>query len=252
MIKGLYSAASGMVAMEARMDVVANNVANAATPGFRRQRDVQVGFHDLFFKQLQNAAVLNTVRGPGGGTRFIATYTDTEPGPLTVTGDPLHVALQGPAYIGVTTPQGERFTRSGAFTVDADGELATPDGYKVQGAGGGPVFIGEGPVTIDALGTVSVNGEPAGQLRLVEFEDPRLLVRTGQSLYAASEDALDRSAPAVATQVVQKSLEQSNVQAPRELLDMTLALRAYQANERVISAVDSTVSRLIDQVATPS
>jgi flagellar basal-body rod protein FlgG len=251
MLQGLYAAATGMMTLELQQDIVANNVANAATTGFRRQEAVQKGFYDLFVNKRSRPNRFNQNTAPGGGVKMEETYSDTSGGALQSTGNPLNVALTGPGFLSVNTPRGERFTRNGAFAIDSDGDLATADGYKVQGEGGQAVAVGEGVVTIGKDGSVSVNGAVVGSLRVTEFNDPHMLTREGEALYMASNEALQASQPAKDTTVEQSMLEMSNVNIPREMIAMLLGSRAYAANQLVINAVDQTVDRLIQQVGTP-
>ncbi|MBN2308321.1 MAG: flagellar hook-basal body protein [Candidatus Hydrogenedentes bacterium] len=250
MIQGLYAAAAGMIAVEDRLAVIANNVANAPTPGFRGQDTVQEGFYSVLLSQLRHANSLNADPGPGGGLVTTETFTDLRGGPITITGDPLNVALIGPGFLSVDTPQGERFTRSGQFSIDADGQLATAEGYKVLGLGGA-IDVAGGTVEIGRSGLVSVDGQPAGVLRITEFEDPHMLSRQGHTLYSASDQARARSSAATDTEVAPNSLEMSNVQVAAEMAKMTLGLRAYSANQRVINVFDETMSRLINEVGAP-
>ncbi|HOE65222.1 MAG TPA: flagellar hook-basal body protein [Candidatus Hydrogenedentes bacterium] len=249
MLQGLYAAANGLVSEEARQAVIANNIANVFTAGFKRQEPVQQGFYSVF-RDSMSVARLNAERSPGGGVKLVETYTDPAEGTVTTTGNNLDIALSGPGYLVVDTPQGERFTRAGKFMIDSDGQLANDAGHKVQGTGG-PIDVRGGAVQFDGTGRVIVDGAPVGTLRLVEFEDPRMLTREGNTLFAASQAAMDRSAPADQTRVAAGSLEMSNVQLPHEMIGMTLGLRAYSANQRVISAFDETLGNLIERVGMP-
>ncbi len=251
MIIGLYAAATGLRAVTDRQDVLANNIANAATPGFRRQRVVDKGFYNLFMQKARRPIWFEMLRGPGGGLQTTETFSDFSSGGIRTTGNPLDLALQGPGFFAVETPQGERFTRNGTFTVDADGQLATPNGYKVLSEGGGTIDVQGGRIQFAMDGTVYINGAPVGKLRVVEFEDPHMLTREGFDLYRASDAALQRSAPGANTEVISESLELSNVSLPYELIQMTLGMRLYEANQRAITAIDETVTRLIQDVGTP-
>jgi len=251
MLQGLYAAATGIMAVEDQQAVIANNIANASTVGFRRQAPIQKGFYDTFVTELRRPFWFNTQEAPGGGVKVVETFTDVSAGTLTRTEDPLNVALQGPGFVVVDTPNGERFTRSGKFSVDLDGQLATVDGFKVQNADGGGIDVRGGTIEILADGAVNVDGAPTGRIRLVEFEDPHVLTREGHYLYAASDAAAVRSAEAADTQVVQQALEASNVNLPHEMVNMIVGLRAYAANQKVINAMDETVSRLIERVGMP-
>jgi flagellar basal body rod protein FlgG len=134
----------------------------------------------------------------------------------------------------------------------ADGALLTSSGEQVQDIGGSPITLPNGVVEIRPDGTVLVNARPEGQVRLVEFEDPRMLRRDGYTLFAASDEALQQVRPPNGTTVIGGAVETSNVQIPIELTQMTMALRSYAANQRVVTAIDETLNRLIDQVGAPS
>jgi len=252
MIQGLYAAASGMIALESRQDVISNNIANVSTTGYKRQEPVQLGFYQVFSETLRRPFLLNQEPGPGGGVKMLETFPNLTGGMLQPTDNPMHMALQGPGYFVVATDAGERYTRAGAFVVDADGHLATADGHKVQRAEGGPVDVRGGRVNVDREGNVTVNGVPAGRLQLAEFETPTRLERDGDSLYRASEEVLGQRRDAEETAVEHQHLELSNVNLPHELSSMILGMRAYEANQRVIQAIDDTMGRLIDQVGFPT
>ncbi len=249
MIQGLYAAATGMITIEDQQSVIANNIANSATVGFKRQNATAEGFKQVFLGQAGTAARLNATKAPGGGLRLLSTYTDQQSGPLLATGDPLNIALTGPGFITVTTPDGQRYTRNGAFKVDQDGQLATSDGYKIQGDGGGPITVSGGAVSFDRSGNVLIDNQPVGKLGIVEFADVKALQHDGTNLFAS---ATGTGTPATNTEVAPGTLEGSNVQLPVEMASMILGLRAYAANQKVISSVDDTLTRLIDDVGTPA
>jgi flagellar basal-body rod protein FlgF len=246
MIQGLYAAASGMMAVEERQSVIANNIANVSTPGFKRQLAVDEGFYGVFNRALMNSPSA-IGGGPGGGIRIAETYTDVAAGAIQTTGNPLDVALVGPGYLSVETPDGEQFTRNGRMSLDPEGFLCTGDGLPVLDADGDRINCGDGgTIQISGDGSVKVDGGVVGTLRVVEFEDPHALTRKGHYLYSAGEEAV--RAPAASTQVVGESLEGSNVQLPAEIIHMMAAVRAYAANQMVISTADETATQLINQV----
>jgi len=253
MLKGLYAAASGMVTLQARQDVLANNVANAATPGFRRHIPVSLGFYDVFSGTLRSAAWFRAhSTAPGGGLKPVETWSDPAQGPLQTTSSPLDIALAGPGFLAVETPNGTRWTRNGHLSVDVSGRLATPDGYPVLAAGGGYLDVRGGRVNIAEDGSVSVDGRPVGKLRIEEFDHPERLVREGASLARSDTVATgNRSRAASATRVVQGAIEASNVNLGTEMAGLMAGLRAYEANQKVVTAFDDTLGKLIDQVAMP-
>ncbi len=252
MIQGLYAAANGMMAVEDRQAVIANNIANATTPGFKGQLAVQRGYYQAFFGKARSTMRLDLEIAPGGGLKTIETFSNFTNGIISSTGNPLDLALMGPGFIRVETPDGVQFTRSGRFSVGEAGNLVTAHGYNVLDADDLPIDVSGGLVKIDGLGIVTVNEELRGQISIVEFEDPHALARAGYTLYRASEAVVAAAVPAEKTTIAVGSLEMSNVQLPAEMANMMMALRAYAANQRVISAIDETVSRLINQVGAPS
>jgi flagellar basal-body rod protein FlgF len=241
MLKGLYSAATALVALDQRQEVLANNIANLSSPGFKRQNVLLEGFYQTLEKAL-SPAMYGTQRGPGGGVRVENTFTDFSRGSITHTGDPLNIALDGPGFIAVNTARGERYTRDGALSIDAEGRLVAVGGLPVQSQGGGNIVVTGSQVRIANDGTVFSDGDEVGRVRLVEFEDPAVLQRAGANLYVAPDAAQAEMTEASETSVAPESLEMGN---------MILGLRAYAANQRVITSFDDTLGRLIDQVGMP-
>ena len=240
-----------MTAIEEQQAIIANNIANAATPGFKRQNCVEEGFYGVLQSQMSGGAASNSVKGPGGGVRVAGSYSDWREGTLSTTGDQFNVALSGPGFVTVQTDDGDRYTRGGRFKVDEAGQLATEGGQKVLGAGGTPIDVQGSQFEVDELGNVLVDGSNVGRLQMVEFDNPRLLSREDNGLYSVGESG---EQPKEATQTTAHSgmLELSNVQMPYEMAQMISGLRAYGAYQKVINTSDESLSRLIDQVAMPA
>ena len=252
MLPGLYNAATGMIAVEQRQDIIANNLANASTPGYKRMQPVQLGFYEVFSQKMIHPFHFDREAAPAGGVKGVESFTNLAMGPLRVTEDPLSLALRGPGYIAIDTPQGERYTRAGQFTIDLEGQLSTTEGNKVASVDGNPIDVNGAPVVITAEGVVLVDGVSTGQIRMREFENPTRLERVGDNLFMASEEVLEQSSEPTDTFVEQGTIELSNVQLPIEMGNMMLGLRAYEANQKVIQTIDATVGRLIEQVGSPS
>lgn len=251
MITGLYTAATGMIAVEQRQDIIANNLANISTPGYKRLQPVQLGFYEVFSNEALHPFYFNTEAAPGGGVKGVESFTNLAAGSLRITEDPLSLAVIGPGYVVVNTPQGDRYTRNGQFTIDPDGDLATTEGHKVASVLGETIAVNGEVVAVTQEGTVLVDGVVSGQIQLIEFQDPTRLEREGDNLYLASDEVLEQIAAAADTTLEQGAIELSNVQVPVEMTSMMLGLRAYEANQKVIQAIDATTSRLIDQIAAP-
>jgi flagellar basal-body rod protein FlgF len=206
------------------MDVIANNIANVSTPGFKRE--------SAKFEEYVSRVRPAEGRSGAQAVSFVkdaGTTRDISQGNIQSTGAPLDMALNGKGFFTVATPQGERYTRDGHFSLDQDGRIVTSDGYAVQGEGGAiTVTPTDGEIHVAADGTISsvVNGtlNQLGKLRLTDFADPRGLTKEGGNLYAASQPGI----PATAT-LVQGSLESSNVQPVLEISKMIEVMRAYEA-----------------------
>lgn len=222
--------------------VVANNLANADTPGFQAQRPV-------FASVLQPQAA---AAGPGVAySTDRATWRDTAPGRLSTTGNPLDVALRGEGFFAVQTAEGaERYTRAGRFTLSAEGRLVDAEGNAVLDARGTPIAIGPGDTRIEIRGDGTIRSENGvlGQLRVVRFDQPQRLRSEGTRLLAATgEDPQPMPRPGV----VQGAVEGSNVNPILEMVRMTEEVREFQTavsfaereGERQQSAVERILRR---------
>ena len=171
MDRGVYAAASGGLLQARRLQLVANNLANVSTVGFKAERLVsrQQEFADTLASSIaQNAPHAKGDQQRTPGVVDIDSVTDFSPGPVTTTGNPLNVALNNKnQFFVVNTPDGERYTRAGNFTLNAQGTLVTPDGQPVLGEGGPITIQGGSNATISGNGTVSLNGASVGRLRVV-------------------------------------------------------------------------------------
>jgi flagellar basal-body rod protein FlgF len=228
---------SRQVALQRQMDVVANNIANINTNGFKSEALLYEEFvmpvaSDNDFPQLDQP--LSYVQDWG-------TFHDMGPGAVIQTGNPLDVALQGEGFLAVQTPAGERWTRAGALQIDAEGTLVNFDGYPVLGDGGPIRFDGsDTDIMIDSTGSVSTNAGTKGRLRLVEFDNPQELAREGDNLYAGGTPLT-----AVDTRVLQGAIEKSNVSGVAEMTEMIRVQRAYQCLASLMQKQDEMRSDAI-------
>jgi flagellar basal-body rod protein FlgF len=238
MERGLYIAASGMLTELVRQDQLANDLANATTPGYKADRSSQASFGDVL---LQNTATGQQIGSLDQGVQIADTKLDLTQGVLTQTGEPLDVALQGPGFLAVQTPQGRSYTRDGQLAVDSKGTLTTATGYPVLDAQGKPVsVVGHSTdLQIAPDGTISGGGKTLGKLAIVSLTDP---AKQGDTLLTGTPGA----APA-GTSIVQGSLETSDTNPARVMVDMIVSLRAYESSQKVIHSIDETLSRGIDQ-----
>jgi flagellar basal-body rod protein FlgF len=222
-----YIALSSQVALRRHLEIVANNLANQSTPGFKAERL-------LFREYLQNAATAD----PIAFVQDIASYRDLAEGPIISTGGDLDVAIAGRGYFAVETPEGTRYTRLGSFTLDAQRRIVTSQGYPVLSAGGAPIVLPNETMQIAIAedGSISVRGQDSklsqriDRLGVVEFDDERQLRLAGDGLLTADESPRAAARP----RVIQGAIEQANVQGVRELADMIEILRSYQMVQKAI------------------
>lgn len=240
----------------ARQEVLAMNVANYATPGYKQEyapvdgvslcvdrvsRDSQQRFA-LLANSLPEIGSLGTDVG------VARVEVDFRQAPLEETHRPLDVALEGDGFLEVRTPEGDCYFRGGALHLDANSRLVTDEGYFVLGADGEILTLGSGAVSIDRHGTISVDGEAVAQLSVVEFEPGTLLAKLGNGLYTPDTPEVARPTRAVGTVVRQGFLERSNVDYISTMAEMVSGLRAYQASQRMLLAQDELLGQAVNEV----
>lgn len=210
---------SRQIALQRQMDVLANNIANINTTGFK----AEVLLHEEFVMPVARDKDFALADQRLSFTQDWATMHDLSPGAFVQTGNPLDVALSGDGFLVVNTPEGERWTRAGALQLSPDGTLVDFDGNPVMGDGGAITFgADEAGITIDANGGVSSSAGAKGQLRIVEFANPQELTRAGSNLFAGGTPVA-----ATQTRVLQGALEKSNVSGVGEMTEMIRVQRAY-------------------------
>jgi flagellar basal-body rod protein FlgG len=261
MNQSLWVMKTGLEAQQTRMTVVANNLANVNTTGFKRGR---AAFEDLLYQQVRQpgGATSQQTQLPSGlatgtGVRVVATVKSFDQGNLGNTGNPLDLAIDGRGFFQVLLPDGtSAYTRDGSFQVDAQGQLVTNSGYVVQPA----IQIPQGAqsVTIGRDGTVSVQlaGQAAatqvGTVQLTDFVNPAGLQARGENLYletSASGPAQTGTAGVNGVgNLMQGTLENSNVNVVEELVSMIETQRAYEMNAKAIAAADGMLQFLNQSV----
>ncbi len=222
------------------MDIVANNVANVNTTGYKREN---IAFDSYLIKPT-----------PKDSFKFAVdygTYRDVAQGATIVTGNPLDLAIQGKGYFPVQTEAGIRYTRSGSFMLNAEGEMVTPAGLKVLGDGDQPIVFptdaqdilisSDGTITAKTGGGSTIQ---VGTIRPVQFENEQSLTPLGDNLYAATEAPMTESDGVV----VQGAIEQSNVQAIEEMTKMIEVSRTYQLVTRLLEKESQRQSKAIERL----
>ena len=255
MLRGLYTAGVGMTTQMKRMDVVSNNIANINTTGFKKDTAVTSAFEDVLAKRthdIEDKKFPPFARKVGDityGAFIDEVYTDFSQGSLRTTHGTYDLAIAGDGFFVVNTTaangtETERYTRDGSFTVDANGILVTKDGGRVQGENGS-IEIPNGTVVVEANGGVFVDGELIDRIKMTDFEDKTKLRKYGDNYLTKTDDAAE--IPFTGT-VIQGSLEASNVNSVKEMVDLITVNRTYEANQRIIQAIDTTLQRSAQDV----
>ena len=216
-----------------QMDVIATNLANLETAGFKSE---QMIFAE-HLEQTTDGEILSLVHD-------VSFMRDLAAGPMVGTQSPLDLAIHGEGYFVVNTPDGPRYTRHGVFQLDPNGQVVNSEGHSVQGAGGAPITIplDTGTITITRDGTVSADAQEVGQIRLVRFDNERALTKIGSGLYDAAEQP---PLPAPTTEVMQGMVESSNVKGVVEITRMIDTVRAYQSAAKL---ADNEHQRILDAI----
>jgi flagellar basal-body rod protein FlgF len=237
---------SRQVALQRELDVVANNIANLNTTGFKADGSI-------FQEYLMPVARESGFAGKDGRLSFVqdrATWQDFSQGPVQQTGNPLDVAIEGAGFLAVQTPRGERYTRNGALQINAAGELVTSEGYKVLGDGGPIVFQPQDrDIAIGRDGSIAVPGPGGtrGQLRLVNFAQPQQLKKDGASTFAAPAGVTPQAA--TAAHVIQGGIEKSNVRGVMEMTRMIDVTRTYTTIAAMLQQQSDLRRTAIQQLA---
>ena len=217
------------------MQVVANNIANAATTGFRQE--------GVIFSEY----VMSVNDGPSLSMgQANVRNTSYAQGILSQTGGTFDLAIEGDAFFLIETPQGERLSRSGAFSPNAEGDLVTMSGYRVLDAGGAPVFVpaDAGKVSISGDGTLSAGGSLIGQIGLVSSNEPAEMLREDGVMFWADAGYV----PSENASILQGFVEGSNVEAITQLARMIEIQRAYEMGQSFLESEDQRVRQAIESL----
>jgi len=261
MVKGLYTAFTGMVNEQKRLDVLSNNLANADTNGYKKEGTTSQTFADELAIRIKDTSYFGMKKNLGVmsmGVHIGETYTDYSQGNYKVTDNQTDFAINGNGFFAIsyTDKAGNtsvKYTRDGAFIVNTQGYLVTKDGDFVLNQNGAMntdpnsrIQVNPNlPIVVTADGGIYQNDQLVGNIGLVNFEDYNYIAKFGENMY----DIVD-GATLVASEATidQGCLEASNVNVVSEMVNMITISRAYQAGQKVINAVDSTLDKAVNQV----
>ena len=280
MIRGLYTGASGMNAQQIRLDAISNNLANVDTDGYKRDEAVHKSFAELLLRRTDDDGVSLNPFGSGDvapvigkigtGVENNELFTEFEQGALKQTDNDFDLAMDGTGFFAVQTPQGERYTRSGAFVLGKEGFLETKEGYPVLGQNG-PLNVKANNFKVDKDGNVYVNRnfqddpfrlvsreentwdnlQKLDTLKIVDFPKDRFIAKQGDSLWRSTDVSGDAAVMAQGTRpkITQGFVEASNVNPVLEMVRMIEVNRAYEANQKTIQSEDAMLGKLINETA---
>ncbi|HNY20735.1 MAG TPA: flagellar basal-body rod protein FlgF [Treponemataceae bacterium] len=267
MVRGWYTGASGMKAQQMRLDAISNNLANVDTTSYKRDISVSKNFPELLLRRMDDDGVYKNPFGSadvapvigkiGLGVELNELFTSFDQGSFKPTGGDSDMALEGKGFFTVQTPDGERYTRNGNFSVGVEGYLMTKEGYPVLGENG-RIFLQDTKYTVNKNGEVYVrpirntdaDSVLLDRLKLVTFENDRYIAKQGSSLYRDTPVS-GPAVPAEGSQrpiVTQGYIEASNVNVVNEMVQMIEVNRAYEANQKSIQSEDTMMSKLWGEI----
>lgn len=276
MLRGIYTGASGMLAQDAKMDAIANNLANVDKTAYKKDIAVFKSFPEMMIRRMNESGLGITPAGSydtapyvgklGTGVELNEVFTNFDQGSLQRTENNFDLALEGKGFFTVMTERGERYSRDGSFTVNQDGILMTHNGNPVMGENGiikvqhnnfivnerGEIVV-NGDLSADARDVVSINSNNwsnpvvIDKLKLVDFENIREIKKEGDSMYRETEYS-GPPLPPDELKVIQGFLEKSNINIVREMVDMIEVQRSYEANQKTVTSHDQTLGKLINEV----
>lgn len=230
---GLIEGVESMLSQERRLEQYTNNLANANTAGYKKEN---TAFREMLFTASDGLQRVG---------KAIKISTDHAQGPTETTDNPLDLAITGDGYFKIQTDAGVRYTRCGEFIRNNQNQLATANGDPVLG-GGGPIAINGNDIQIHTSGEIFIDGNPAGRLDLVTFNNKELLEKQGQNLYRLTGDGAEIAAEQAS--VRQGAIEKSNVNTVIEMTNMISLQRDYEAQQKAIRTIDEIDGQTVRKV----
>lgn len=258
MIRGLYTAVSGLVTQEAKQQVITNNMANANTTGYKTDNLAVKKFNDVLIQNYDKVSggknVQNIIGSLSYGSSIDETLTDFTQGLLQKTDNDTDFGLEGKGFFTVrrTAANGSQnlyYTRDGQFHVNNQGYLVNSSGDSVMGTNKAtgaqePIFVGNKKIVVDGNNDIFIDGSSQYKFNIVDFQDYKSLKKSGDNLYSGDNPI---QSGAVAKQ---NSLEKSNVNIINEMVNMMTVLRTFESNQKVIQSMDETLSKVVNEVGT--
>lgn len=263
MVRGLYIAANGAIVAQANVDVIANNIANTNTNGFKRTflQVESIEKAQLYRFQTENGTAPGSHTPGQAGVAYVGplgygsriydtpdTPTVFEQGPTQTTNNPFDFSIEGKGFFVIRNPQGQlRYTRDGGFVRNPTGQLTTESGDAVVGQNGNAIQIPDtGAMLVDRSGNITVNGRFIDQMQTVEMRDSRFMRSEGSNRFV--DGGAGPVKAGAGTSVLQGTLEKSNANVVKSMVDLIAAERWFDANEKMIQAQDDATNQSIQNV----
>ncbi|MDD3415330.1 MAG: flagellar basal-body rod protein FlgF [Lachnospiraceae bacterium] len=254
MIKGLYTAYTGMINEQNRLDILTNNLANADTTGFKKEGATAQSFSDVLGYKIKDTSEHNIPKKMGVmnlGVKIGENYTDFSQGSFKSTENTFDLGLSGEGFFAIEfqSKAGDtstKYTRDGSFTLTEDGYLVTKDGDFLLNTDGNHIKLDPlAETSIDRAGAVYQNGVKVSNIQVTDFTDYNFIEKYGENLYQAVEGATEQPANA---KIYSGYLEASNVQVVSEMVEMINVTRAYETNQKMIQTMDDTLSKAVNNL----
>jgi len=247
MIRGLYTAASGMLAGLTRHESIIQNLSNVRTVGYKADRATVTDFPSLLLTQVYKDQPGQEIGDAGTGVSLSQVKTNFETGPLKLTEHPFDFAVAGDGFFRVQTPDGVRFTRNGQFHRDVNEELINSNGYQVLGR--------NGTITLpDGLGTVAQNGEVfvdedlVAEISLARFENEEDILKDDETMFVGREGVEPEIMESADVKIYQGYIEDSNVNSAQSMTEMMSVLRAYEASQKMVRYQDQINGQTVTEL----
>mgnify|MGYP000008410235 FL=1 len=251
MVRGLYTAYTGMMNQQARLDVITNNLANASTVGYKKEGSTSQAFDSMYTQKIKDGSegyINRRIGKESLGVKIGETYTDYTQGSFKVTGNTLDLALEGTGFFNIeyASKSGNtstKYTRDGSFSINNEGMLVTEDGDYLLGENGHIQIPSGAEVVVDELGNVYADEKLVDKIKLSDFEDYNYLKKFGENLYTAVDGATEKTGDG---KVRQGYLEMSNISVISEMVEMITVSRAYESSQKVVQTMDSSLEKAVN------
>ena len=250
MVKGLYTAYTGLINQQNRLDVVTNNLANATTTGYKKEGTTSQSFDSLMAIKINdptNGSMNQNIGQISLGVKIGENYRDYSQGSFKNTSGQYDFALSGNGLFSVsftnkTGQESTMYTRDGSFQMAQDGSLVTKDGDYVLGQDGPIVLPTNATISVDETGGIYADGKYVDKFAITDFEDNNYIEQYGENLYSAVDGATKKDATAT---VMQGYLEMSNVNVVSEMVQMITISRSFESSQKVMNSIDETLQKAV-------